>query len=80
MSIGIKKADYSGKYSIKLYFSDHTVKVINFRNFLKGSNNPMTQKYLDLKEFRNFTVRYGDLIWGDYELCFPIWDLHEGKI
>ena len=23
---------------------------------------------------------YGDVIWNDYEMCFPIWDLHEGII
>jgi hypothetical protein len=22
----------------------------------------------------------GEVNWNDYELCFPIWDLHEGRI
>ena len=40
----------------------------------------MTSKYRDKKLFGNFTIEYGDIIWNDYEMCFPIWDLHEGKI
>lgn len=40
----------------------------------------MTKKYLDKELFKSFTIAYGDLIWNDYEMCFPIWDLHEGKI
>ena len=40
----------------------------------------MTRKYLDKSLFRNFSLAYGDLIWNDYEMCFPIWDLHEGKV
>ena len=40
----------------------------------------MTKKYLDKKLFQKFTIEYGNIIWNDYEMCFPIWELHEGKI
>jgi len=40
----------------------------------------MARKYLDKKLFRKFKIDYGDIIWNDYEMCFPIWDLYEGKI
>ncbi len=40
----------------------------------------MTRKYLDKEYFKAFSVEYGDLVWNDYELCFPIWDLHEGRL
>ncbi len=40
----------------------------------------MSKKYLDKALFQKFTIEYGDIIWNDYELCFPIWDLHEGNI
>ena len=40
----------------------------------------MTKKYLDKQLFVNYSIEYGDIIWNDYELCFPIWDLHEGII
>jgi hypothetical protein len=25
-------------------------------------------------------VEYGDLVWGDYELCFPVKDLYANQI
>jgi hypothetical protein len=78
--LAIAKAQYLKAYRIRLTFSDETVKVIDFKEFLKSAKNPMTRKYLDLKKFKNFRVEYGDLVWGDYELCFPIWDLYSGEI
>lgn len=80
MVISIDRAKYAGDYKIELHFSDGVTKVIDFSSFLINAKNPMTKKYLDQKLFQNFTLVYGDLVWNDYELCFPIWDLHEGKI
>lgn len=40
----------------------------------------MSSKYLDQNLFLNFEIVYRDLIWNDYEMCFPIWDLYSGKI
>ena len=25
-------------------------------------------------------IDYGDLVWGDYEMCFPLADLYDGGI
>ncbi len=80
MVISIQKANYLGKYKIKFQFSDGTEKVVDFEAFLKKAKNPMTRKYLDKKLFQSFSIEYGDIIWNDYEMCFPIWDLYEGKI
>ncbi len=80
MVISIQKANYLGKYKIKFQFSDGTEKVVDFEVFLKKAKNPMTKKYLDKKLFQSFSIEYGDIIWNDYEMCFPIWDLYEGKI
>ena len=80
MIISIDKAEYKGDYVIDLHFSDGVEKRLDFSNFLKSAKNPMTKKYLDKELFKSFTVEYGDLIWNDYEMCFPLWDLHEGKI
>ena len=68
------------KYKIKLFFSDGIERLIDFLSFLKNAKNPMTRKYLDKEMFKNFSIEYGDVIWNDYEMCFPIWDLYEGKI
>jgi hypothetical protein len=80
MVISINKADYIGDYKIKFLFSDGVERLIDFSGFLYNAKNSMTTKYLDKKLFKNFSIDYGDIIWNDYEMCFPIWDLHEGKI
>jgi len=68
------------KYVLEINFSDNTSQVIDFEPFLTQSHNPLTKKYMQPEHFKSFRIEFGDLIWGDYELCFPIWDLHEGKI
>jgi hypothetical protein len=80
MVISIEKAEYKGEYMINIRFSDETERVIDFGNFLQKAKNPMTKKYLNKELFKSFTIEYGDLVWNDYEMCFPIWDLHEGNI
>ncbi len=78
--VDVVSADYIDNYRLHLVFSDGKERIIDFFPFLKGSSNPMIRKYLDLDNFRNFTIQYGDLVWDDYDLCFPIADLYEGKI
>ena len=78
--IDIERAEYVDGYRIHLVFSDGQERVIDFEPFLTRSLNPLIRKYLDLDEFKKFTISYGDLIWNDYDLCFPIADLYEGRI
>ena len=80
MVISIISAEYTGEYKVKLTFSDGVIREIDFAAFLNNAKNPMSRKYLDKKLFRNFKIEYGDIIWNDYEMCFPIWELYEGKI
>lgn len=80
MVISINNAEYLGDYKIKFTFSDETERIVDFSNFLQNARNQMTRKYLDKQLFRKYSIQYGDIVWNDYEMCFPIWDLHEGKI
>jgi hypothetical protein len=80
MAISIQKAEYLGNYRIKLIFSDNVDQIVDFGEFLSNAKNPMTRKYLDETQFANFSIKYGDLIWNDFELCFPIWDLYTNNI
>jgi len=80
MVISINSAEYVGEYKIMFNFSDGIERVIDFGTFLKNAKNPMAKKYLDKNLFKKYSIEYGDIIWNDYEMCFPIWDLHEGKI
>lgn len=80
MVVSIDKAAYLDGYKIKFDFSDGVSQIIDFERFLTSAKNPMTKKYLDKDNFRNYSIDYGDIVWNDYEMCFPIWDLHEGRI
>jgi hypothetical protein len=55
-------------------------RLIDFEPFLKASRNPAIRAYLDPEKFSHFRLEYGDLIWDDYGLCFPIADLYEGHV
>ncbi|MFZ4414645.1 MAG: DUF2442 domain-containing protein [Bacteroidales bacterium] len=80
MIISIQEISYKGDYKINFLFSDGVEKMIDFEDFLKKSKNPMTTKYLNKELFKSFTLDYGDIVWNNYELCFPVWDLHKGEI
>jgi hypothetical protein len=80
MVISIISADYIRDYKINLTFSDGVVRVVDFGPFLRSAKNPMAKKYLDKKLFKKYSIEYGDIVWNDYEMCFPIWDLYEGQI
>lgn len=80
MVISIDKAEYIEDYKIHFWFSDGIEKVIDFSGFLENARNPMAKKYLDKQLFKNYTIQYGDIVWNDFEMCFPIWNLHEGTI
>lgn len=80
MIVSIDKAVYVGNYKIQISFSDDKVEVIDFSQFLLNSKNPMTTKYLDENLFTSFEIKFGDLVWNDYDLIFPIWDLYTNNI
>ncbi|PVW16429.1 DUF2442 domain-containing protein [Marixanthomonas spongiae] len=80
MVISIENAVYIDGYKIAFRFSDGVNKTVDFEPFLKSSSNPMITKFLDIKRFRDFKIVHGDLMWNDYEMCFPIWDLYKGNI
>jgi len=76
----IIKVDYLDDYRLKIYFSDNKIQIINFQDFITNNHNPQTKKYADISNFKCYKIEYGDLIWGDFEMCFPIYDLYEGVI
>ncbi len=67
-------------HALLLVFSDGTRRRVDFERFLSGSNNPQIRAFLDYKKFASFSIQNGDLVWGDWELCFPIADLYRGRI
>ena len=78
--VDIVQAERLSDYKVRLCFSDGAERVVDFEPFLQSSRNPMIRAYLDLEKFASFRLEVGDLIWGDYDLCFPIADLYENRI
>ena len=78
--IDIVQAEMVSDYRLKLRFSDGMERDVDFEPFLRGTHNPMIREYLDPKKFANFRLEYGELIWDDYGLCFPVADLYEDRI
>lgn len=78
--INILSADQVGDYSILLRFDDETEQTVNFEPFLSRSLHPDIHAFLDPVRFSTFLLEYGDLVWGDYDLCFPIIDLHDNRL
>lgn len=78
--VDIIEADYIAPYKIHLWFSDGAEQIVDFEEFFRKSNHPEIKKYLDPELFKSFSIAHGRLDWNDYDLCFPMKDLYEGKI
>ncbi len=78
--ISVQEAEYVSGHKLRLLFNDMTERVMDFGSFLKQARNPMITKYRRLKEFKAFTLKDGDVMWGDFEMIFPVWDLYRGEI
>jgi hypothetical protein len=76
----IVQAEYVLGYKIRLTFNDEMVRVMDFEPFLRKAMNPDVTKYRQLRNFKKFHLHYGDLMWGDFDMIFPIEDLHRGEI
>jgi hypothetical protein len=74
------EAKYVSGYKLLLTFNDGAVRVVDFGPFLAKARNPDTTDYRDLRKFKSFDIQEGDLIWGDYQMIFPIMDLYRGNI
>ncbi len=76
----IVQAEYVSGYKIRLTFNDEMVRVMDFEPFLRRAMNPDITKYRQLRNFKKFHLHYGDLMWGDFDMIFPIMDLYRGTL
>jgi hypothetical protein len=72
----ITEAKYVSGLKIRLRFNDGTNRIMDFAPFLSKASNPDLTQYRQLRKFKQFRLHYGDLMWSDYEMIFPIADLH----
>lgn len=78
--INITTAEQLGDYVLRLYFDDGTVQTVDFKPFLSLSRHPSIRAYLAPENFAAYRIEYGELVWGDYDLCFPIADLYHNHL
>jgi hypothetical protein len=78
--INITSAELISEYQIRLVFDDGTQHEVNFKPFLSASAHPDIRAWLDPQRFSSFRIEYGELVWGDYALCFPVADLYHNRI
>lgn len=78
--LSVKQAEYITDYKLSLTFNDGKKQVVDFAPFVKKSHHQDIKKYQNMKLFKQFNIRDGDLEWGDYELVFPVYDLYQNTI
>jgi hypothetical protein len=79
-NLSVVEAQYIGDFAIRVKFSDGDNKLVDFKPFLEHARHPDIKKYLDENRFRNFLIKNGNLDWGDFDMCFPIEDLHKNTV
>ena len=80
IELNICSASWACGYVLEITFSDGFSHKVDFEPFLAGSVQPEVRKYLDLDTFKGFSISFGNLVWNDYDLCFPIGDLYSSEI
>ena len=78
--INIVDAVLVGDYCLKLTFDDGKAQTVNFKPFLTHSHHPDIRAYLEPARFSSFRLEFGELVWGDYDLCFPVIDLYQNQL
>jgi hypothetical protein len=76
----IESVKYLDRHSLQIIFSDGKKQIVDFEPFLENSSHPEIRKFLNLKLFKKFTFHDGELMWGDFDLIFPLIDLYENNI
>jgi hypothetical protein len=76
----ITEASYVAGDKPCLVLNDGKKRVMDFEPILRHARNPMITKYRQVRNFKRFHLHFGDLMWGDYDMIFPIADLHHGNI
>jgi hypothetical protein len=78
--LSIDRIEHAGGYRLRIHFADRSVRDVDFGEFLRRSTHPEVRKYLEMNNFLAFHLVDGDLMWGDFDLIFPIASLYQGSI
>ncbi len=76
----IEKVERCGTFTLKLFFQDGKITLIDFEPFLAHAHNAQIRKYLQEEMFANFHLHDGELSWNDGELSFHPYSLYVGNL
>lgn len=80
-TLAVTGAEHVGEYRLQISFSDGTSQLVDFGLFLTNHPHPQHNKYRRLANFKRFRIERGNLVWGrDWDLIFPIAQLHQGYV
>jgi len=80
IELNVVSAGWLSGYVLEVSFSDGFSRKVDFGPFLERSSLPEAKKFRDIEQFKGYSIRYGNLVWNDYDLCFSIGDLYSGRI
>ncbi|MEO8148311.1 MAG: hypothetical protein ABI723_11765 [Bacteroidia bacterium] len=73
--IDVAKAEYIKGLQLKIYFTDSTFQIVDFKPFF--DKNPQHKKFSVTSNFQKFKIDDGLLTWGkNWELVFPTYSLY----
>jgi len=78
--VNVTAATPIGGCKLRLSFDDGKAQEVDFKPFLQQSLHPDIRAFLDPSLFATYRVEHGELVWGDFDLCFPIMDLYTNQI
>ena len=58
------RAEYIGDVTLRIFFSDRTERVIDFKEFLSTHPHPQHNSYLEPENFKLFTIEHGNVVWA----------------
>ena len=71
------RAEYIGDVTLRIFFSNNTERVIDFKEFLSTHPHPQHNSYLEPENFKQFTIEHGNVVWGkNWNMIFSIEDLY----
>ncbi|MEW5789497.1 MAG: DUF2442 domain-containing protein [Pseudomonadota bacterium] len=78
--INVVAAEVVGELKLRVQFDDGTEQTIDFKTFLSTALHPDIRAWSFPERFAEYRIEHGELVWGDYELCFPVMDLYRNRI
>jgi hypothetical protein len=67
-------------YRLRMRFNDGHVSEVDFEPFLQASKHPEIRRFMNHELFSSYRIEWGNLVWGDYDLCFPLESLYENAL